>query len=206
MRPPDIDETRDIMQELRIRRATRWAAALLVSLAAAACSTQNVTLKATVGPHLNPNFDGGQGILDVYAFFLKKPDAFQAGDKRLSDFLVDSVRATGGERKPPAWLEADTVAVELMQIAPVDGDAWPVAEKRFEVPVGSTGVGLVAAFQGYEDGDSDWRLWVPVSGGTVAFRVAGKKLELPVALPTKAAASTPSQPKKEAPRAGSTDR
>lgn len=197
------------MQDLRIRRGSWWAAALVALLGLPACSTQNVTLKAMVGNDLNPNYTGGNGILDVYAFFLKKEGAFAANDKLLADFLVDSVRA---EKKPPSWLADDTIAIELMQIAPAEADAWPVVEKRVEVPVGATHVGLIAAFQSHADNDDDerWRLVVPVSGGTVAFRVAGKKLE-PMAPPPPKPTTQPTQAqeqpkKKEAPRAGSTDR
>ncbi|MBL8730083.1 MAG: type VI secretion lipoprotein TssJ [Planctomycetes bacterium] len=172
--------------EVRRNRRGPWrrGAALALALVAAACSTQNVTLKATVGENLNPNLAGGTGMLDVYAFFLKKTDAFLAKDKLRSDFLVDSVR---NDKKAPAWLDPDTVAVELMQIAPAQPDAWPVVEQRVEVPVGSTHVGFVAVFQTHRDNDAEeqWRLLVPVSGGAAAFRVAGRKLELPAAPPPK---------------------
>lgn len=165
------------MQDRRNRSGSWWklAALALVGLAAA-CSTTNVTLKATVGDNLNPNLAGGTGMLDVYAFFLKKTDAFEANDKVLADFLVDSVRK---DRKPPPWLEADTVWIDMMQIAPAERDAWPVVEKRVEVPVGATHVGFVAVFQTHHDNDPDeqWRLSVPVKSGAAAFRVAGRKLD-----------------------------
>lgn len=174
------------MDDRRNRRASWWAgAALALAFAASACSTQNVTLKATVGDNLNPNLAGGTGMLDVYAFFLKKTDAFTANDKLRGDFLVDSVRT---EKKPPAFLAADTVAIEKMQIAPVEAGAWPVVEERFQVPVEATHAGLIAVFQTHNDNDSEeqWRLLVPVSGGEAVFRVSGRKLELPVApLPPK---------------------
>jgi type VI secretion system VasD/TssJ family lipoprotein len=198
------------MQDLRIRHGSWWAAALVTLLGLPACSTQNVTLKAMVGSDLNPNYTGGTGILDVYVFFLKKTDVFAANDKLLADFLVDDVRA---QKKPPSWLADDTIAIELMQIAPAEADAWPVVEKRVEVPVGATHVGLIAAFQSHADNDNDeqWRLVVPVSGGTAAFRVAGKKLE-PMSPPPARPSTQPTQEqaqqpkKKETPRAGSTDR
>jgi len=189
------------MDDRRNRRGSRWRGAVLVlACAAAACSTQNVTLKATVGEQLNPNHAGGTGILDVYAFFLKKTDNFMANDKLRGDFLVDSVR---NEKKPPPFLADDTIAVESMQIAPAEGEAWPVVQKVVEVPVGATHVGLIAMFQTHYDNDSEeqWRLLAPVSGGEVAFRVAGRKLELPASPPEK-----PKPTPKEGPRAGSNDR
>lgn len=185
------------MDDRRNRRASWWTgAALALAFTASACSTQNVTLKATVGDNLNPNLAGGTGMLDVYAFFLKKTDAFMANDKLRGDFLVDSVRV---EKKAPTFLDADTVAIEKMQIAPVQPGEWPVTEERFQVPVEATHAGLIAVFQTHNDNDSEeqWRLLVPVSGGEVVFRVSGRKLELPVA---------PLPPKpKESTRAGSHD-
>ncbi len=182
------------MQDRRNRRGSwRTIAALVLACVTAGCSTTNITLKATVGENLNPNLAGGTGMLDVYAFFLKKTDAFNANDKQLADFLVDSVRK---DKKAPSFLEADTLWIEMMQIAPAEPDAWPVVEKRVEVPVGATHVGFVAVFQTHHDNDQNeqWRLPVEVKGGVAAFRVAGRKLEQ---LP-------PPQPKKkEAPRASS---
>ena len=170
-----------------------WSALLFAALlSTAGCSTQVVRLQATAGEGMNPNRAGGSGVLEVYAFFLKKPDAFAAKDKLLADFLTKSVR---DGQKPPPFLEQDTVAVEKIEIAPAEAGSPGVVTKKIEVAVEATCVGLVAAFQMHRDNDDQvvWRLVVPVQSGVCAFQVVGKRLEL---LAPK---------KKEAPRAEPSD-
>jgi type VI secretion system VasD/TssJ family lipoprotein len=173
-------------------KTSKWSFLVLAALGLCACSTTTVKLQATAGEGMNPNRAGGSGALQVYAFFLKKPDAFEQKDKMLADYLT---KAVVDEKKLPAFLEQEAVAVERIEIPPgVVGKTEPVV-KTVEVSSETTCVGLVAAFQSHRDNDPDevWRLVLPVKSGVCAFQVTGRRLE---ELAPK---------KKEAPKASSND-
>ncbi|MBL9079632.1 MAG: type VI secretion lipoprotein TssJ [Planctomycetes bacterium] len=158
-------------------RRRLWRGPALAALAAlAGCSTYTATLRATVGDDLNPSLTGSPGVLTVWAFFLKKPDAFEA-ERSLATFLTPGLR---DENRPPEFLAADTAQVVTLYLQPaVKGAPVDVEFEVKEVASEARHVGLIAAFQSHDDADRDerWRLVVPVSGGVAAFRVAGKRLE-----------------------------
>lgn len=174
-----------------ISKVMRWLGPAF-ALGLTACSTMTVTLQGTAGEGMNPNRAGGSGTLQVYAFFLKKRDAFLQKDKLLGDFLVKSVLE---DRKPPPFLEQDVVAIDRIEIPPgAPGKTTPVVQ-RIEVSKEAVCVGLVAAFQSHKDNDPDevWRLPVEVKGGLCSFQVTGRRLE------------ECAPKKKEAPRATGSD-
>ena len=166
-------------------------ASLLAAALCSACSTYTVSVHATPGETMNPNRTGGSSALNVYAFFLKKTDAFEAKDKVLASYLDDGVMK---DNKVPAWLEQEATGVQRIEVpCPTPGKTATVT-KKFEVPVEVTHVGLIAAFQSHRDNDPEekWRLVLPVEGSAVSFDVKGRCLAVP-------------EPKKEAPRATTAD-
>lgn len=189
----DVMNARNVMTGKPRGRIRRSFVLLTAATALAACSTYNVNVNATAREDMNPNRTGGSSALYVYAFFLKKPDAFATKDKTLAEFLPKSVTDEG---KPPPFLEADAVGgVQRIEIPPAPAGKTTTVTKTFEVPVDVTCVGLVAAFQSHRDNDNDevWRLPLSVKSGAVSFEVTGKRLV--EVLPKK----------KEAPRGTSSD-
>lgn len=184
----------------------RRCGALALAFAATACSTHSVTLRATVGDDLNPvrNKPDTCAALNLHAYFLKKTDRFQPEAQGVEAFLGD----IGKEPTVPDFLGDDAVRVVRMVVPPTEAETVVQID---EVPKEAEHVGLVAFFQWHEENDPAevWSLVVPVRSGTVAFRVAGRRLEqigdepepvaAPEPAPTPEAASQPSGTK-EAPR------
>lgn len=155
---------------------TKWSGWLLAALCACAgCSTQMVKVQATAGEGMNPNRAGGSGALAVYAFFLKKPDAFLTKDKVLADYLTKSVLDEG---KAPAFLEQETLQIERIEVPPAAAGKTETVTRTFEVSSEATCVGFIAAFQSHRDSDPDeiWKLPLPIKSGGCAFQVVGRRL------------------------------
>ncbi|MBM4059687.1 MAG: hypothetical protein FJ265_01120 [Planctomycetes bacterium] len=181
-------------------RRRLWALALPALLGgcifiSGCATTKEVGLLATPGEPMNPSRNNVSAPVDVYAFFLKKCEAFEGKERRLDDFLTEDVRREN--RNWPAFLAADVVDVKKIKVLPQkDGVAEPTVA-QVTVPLDVACVGLVGDFQGHRDDDPNevWRLCLPAPGGSVAFRVDGKRLAVP----------PPPEKPKEAARAKSPD-
>lgn len=189
------------MHDRRNRGWWQRCGALALVFAAAACSTHTVTLRAVPGANLNPmrNKPDSSAALNLHVYFLKKKERFQPATKGVDAFLGDF----GAEPKLPDFLGDDAVRVVHMCVSPTDPETVVTVE---EVPKEAAEVGIVAFFQWHDENDADEVWWdvLPVSGATVSFRVAGRRIERIVdesapAAPPPSSAAEPSDPK-EAPR------
>lgn len=196
----------DIHPPAPVRRSRFLSSVLMMvgaafgAFSAGCATTRQVDLVANADKTINPSRLGGSAPLEVYAFFLKKRDAFDAVDKKVGDFLTDDVKAG---LKPPEFLAADAVAVHRIRVLPRVEGRVEAKKPPLEVPIDAKFVGLVAGFQTHDDGDKDerWRLVLDLAqGGPPVFFVSGKRL-LTEAEATKAAEPKPAEPPKaEAPK------
>lgn len=157
--------------------------ALLAGLAA--CSTQNVSLVAVPGETMNPNANGDSAAVDVYAFFLKRREKFDAAS--LAEVLPAETRRT---QAPPPLLADDTVVVHRLTVGWQGAGKTAPTEKLLEVSREALFVGLAVRFQEHDRGDKDEvnKLVMPLDGNVTRFSIVGKQLRS-------------GQPPKETPRA-----
>ena len=184
-----MNDARNVMTGNGLSRVRRNMVLVAAAGVFAACSTYSLGVHATGDDKMNPNRMGGSGTLQVYAFFLKKTDAFEQKDKTFNDFLSKEVVEEG---KLPGFLQQEAVDVKRIEVPAAPAGKTTTVKKEFEVPTEVTSVGLVAAFQSHRDNDPDevWKLVLPVSGSAVAFEINGKRLAVPTPKKKEAARAT----------------